>query len=113
MSTFKNEYGVDEEKVLHDAIDTFGIEKQLIATIEELSELQKAIAEYLRYNKSDEYVGDILEELVDAEIMIRQVKKMFKMDEFYNTIQRVKIRNLQQFIEKERENGNAEKRKSY
>ena len=109
MSTFKNKYGVDEEKVLQDAIDTFGIEKQLIATIEELSELQKAIAEYLRYNKSDEYVGEIIEELVDAEIMIRQVKKMFKMDEFYNTIQRVRIRSLQQFIEKERENGNISK----
>lgn len=109
MSTFKNKYGVDEEKVLQDAIDTFGIEKQLIATIEELSELQKAIAEYLRYNKGDEYVGEIIEELVDAEIMIRQVKKMFKMDEFYNTIQRVRIRSLQQFIEKERENGNAKK----
>ena len=92
-------YEVDEEKVLQDAIDTFGIEKQLIVTIEELSELQKTIAEYLRYNKSDEYVGEIIEELVDAEIMIRQVKKMFKMDEFYNTIQRVRIRSLQQFIE--------------
>ena len=77
-------YEVDEEKVLQDAIDTFGIEKQLIVTIEELSELQKTIAEYLRYNKSDEYVGEIIEELVDAEIMIRQVKKMFKMDEFYH-----------------------------
>ena len=108
MSILKK-YEVDEEKVLQDAIDTFGIEKQLIVTIEELSELQKTIAEYLRYNKSDEYVGEIIEELVDAEIMIRQVKKMFKMDEFYNTIQRVRIRNLQQFIEKERENGNAKK----
>ncbi|EJP20313.1 hypothetical protein HMPREF1142_2204 [Peptostreptococcaceae bacterium AS15] len=56
MSTFKNKYEVDEEKVLQDAIDTFGIEKQLIVTIEKLSELQKAIAKYLRYNKSDEYV---------------------------------------------------------
>ena len=104
----ENEYGIDEEKVLQNAIDTFGIEKQLIVTIEELSELQKAIAKYLRYNKSDEYVGEIIEEIVDAEIMIRQVKKIFKIDEFYNIILKVKFRNLQQFVEEEKKNANAD-----
>lgn len=104
----ENEYGIDEEKVLQNAIDTFGIEKQLIVTIEELSELQKAIAKYLRYNKSDEYVGEIIEEIIDAEIMIRQVKKIFKIDEFYNIILRVKFRKLQQFVEEEKKNANAD-----
>lgn len=103
-----NEYGIDEEKVLQNAIDTFGIEKQLIVTIEELSELQKAIAKYLRYNKSDEYVGEIIEEIIDAEIMIRQVKKIFKIDEFYNIILKVKFRKLQRFVEEEKKNANAD-----
>ena len=70
----------------------WGIEPQLLKTVEELSELQKAIARYLikrciardqRIAKeadfwdTNELTKNIIEEIVDCEIMLNQLKEYF------------------------------------
>lgn len=46
---------------------------QLIKTVEELSELQKAICKYLLYGE-DRHIDQIVEEFVDVNIMLIQLE---------------------------------------
>ena len=58
------------------AIEHFGKKNQIIKTIEELGELQTALARYLLY-KDECYHDDVVEEICDCVIMIEQLKELF------------------------------------
>ena len=67
--------------ICRDAIDTFGAEHQLIKTLEELSELQKEICKYFECEESwqkELAKINIAEETADVEIMLEQLKIIFK-----------------------------------
>lgn len=57
-------------------IETYG-EKQLIVALEEFSELQKVICKYMRNGQIEK--ENIIEEVVDVEIMLEQIKIYFNL----------------------------------
>lgn len=67
----------EELKIFCDAIQTFGIQKQILMVFEEMAELQKELCKYLRNGESDEAVCRVAEELADVEIMLDQMKLLF------------------------------------
>ncbi len=71
-----------EEKLLFQlTVDHFGFETQLFKAVEELAELQQAIIKYnladIKTVKEKNLLHNLLEELVDVEIMIGQIKEIF------------------------------------
>ncbi|MBQ5874231.1 MAG: hypothetical protein IIW58_08820 [Bacteroidales bacterium] len=61
-------------------LDFFGNTMQCIVAIEEMSELQKALAKYLRglqYHDYADILADIREEIADVQIMLDQLKMIF------------------------------------
>lgn len=65
-----------EEKVdiMHKAIEKYGTDKQVLKTIEEMSELTK---ELCKRDGSEESFDRILEEMVDVQIMLNELFIMF------------------------------------
>lgn len=89
-------------EVYQEAIDCWGVEMQLLVAIEESSELAVAISHYMR-SKSDASLTDLAEEMADVEIMIDQLKYIFKDKGIESTIEQVKtekIQRLQCFLSK-------------
>ena len=66
------EFSNEQIATLQDAIDIFGIDKQLDIAIEEMSELTKAIIKYRRYASRETY-ENLCEETADVAIMIEQI----------------------------------------
>ena len=60
-----------ENGVYKRALNTFGLEKQMIKCIEELSELQK---ELCKYSLGQGNLEHTIEEIADVEIMLEQMK---------------------------------------
>ena len=65
-----------EEKVdiMYKAIETYGTDKQVLKTIEEMSELTK---ELCKRDGSEESFDRILEEMVDVQIMLNELAIIF------------------------------------
>ena len=62
---------VSENEVYESALKKFGLEKQMIKCIEELSELQKELCKWtLGQGNKD----NVIEEMADVEIMLEQMK---------------------------------------
>ena len=62
---------VSENEIYEMALKTFGLEKQMIKCIEELSELQKELCKQALGQGS---IDHITEEIADVEIMLEQMK---------------------------------------
>lgn len=90
-----------EEDIIQLAIEKFGVNNQLDQAQEELSELIQAISKYKRGFKDGR--KRVIEEIVDTEIMIMQIKimlkleqqeleeqKLYKLERLKNTIKRMK-----------------------
>ena len=99
-----------ESQIYELAAEVWGETPQLLKTIEELSELQRAISRYLII-KSDENIGkdadhwnldlqlmEIYFELVDVEIMIAQIKHNFNKPAIYAQARDVKLQNLRRLL---------------
>lgn len=67
------------DSVLLRAINQFGIEKQALVAVEEMSELQKELLKY--FNRKEENRHLIKEELVDVLITLRQLFLIFNYSE--------------------------------
>jgi len=71
-----------EEQVCAEAIDVWGKDAQVVKAIEECAELIQVLAKYKdRTCLSDEEKMKIIDEVVDVEIMLTQVKRMFDLGE--------------------------------
>ena len=68
-------------KILTDAIYTYGEDSQIWMAIEEMSELSNALAKYRRGRVTNE---DVCEEIADVAIMIIQLSKIFGSDDVSN-----------------------------
>ena len=64
-------------KILTDAIYTYGKDAQIWMAIEEMSELSNALAKYRRGRVTRE---DVCEEIADVAIMMIQLSKIFGQD---------------------------------
>ena len=80
----------NKDKIYEDAIKIFGEEIQLLVAIEEMSELIQSITHYMRNRNNSIY--EIIEELADAEIVIEQLRIIFK--EQKNEIDKIKSNKL-------------------
>ena len=84
-------------------IETYG-EKQLIVALEEFSELQKVICKYMRNGQIEK--ENIIEEVVDVEIMLEQIKIYFNLskleleEEKDRKIKRTRMRLFNDYINK-------------
>lgn len=70
----------EREKVYWRSIEKYGSDAQIFLAIEEMSELTKAILKLRRYASSanfDNYYENMLEEMADVKIMLRQLEMIF------------------------------------
>lgn len=90
---------IDESAVLRRAVDTYGHDLQIMATIEGMSELQKELCKYMRGKYSP---ASIAEEIADVEIMLEQMKMLFCCADDVSSVRRRKVERLKKRLD----NGN-------
>ena len=70
-----------DERIMRQAIETYGVQSQCDVAIEEMAELTKAIVKIRRvaddYKKTQAALENLLEEIADVDIMIDQMKIMW------------------------------------
>lgn len=71
----------DDERIMQQAIETYGVQAQCDVAIEEMAELTKAIVKIRRvaddYEKTQAALDNLLEEIADVDIMVEQMKIMW------------------------------------
>jgi len=75
-----------------------GIEEQNLKAIEEFSELIRAITKYMTSKSNDNY-EHLLKEIVDAELMIGQIKYIVNQEPYLKILKEKKMLELTKFIE--------------
>lgn len=90
---------MESKEIMQKAINTYGVENQIIKTVEELSELSQALCKFLSkpYTESDRTILDnIYEEIADVEIMLEQCKMIFyESEDKINDYKKEKIKRLE------------------
>ena len=78
----------EKQEALKSIINHYGLDAQMDMMIEECSELIKALLKYRRTKngansifKLGEFRGDIVSEMADVEIMLRQMKVIFDVSD--------------------------------
>lgn len=70
-----------DERIMRQAIETYGVQAQCDVAVEEMAELTKAIVKIRRvaddYEKTQAALDNLLEEIADVDIMIDQMKIMW------------------------------------
>lgn len=83
-------------KMIHkSAIEEYGMDNQVIVTIEELSELQKELTKILRDEGS---ISRLIEEMADVEIMLSQVKEMFVIKD--EDLEKMKVKKTARLLDR-------------
>lgn len=73
---------MDRQEVYAKAIEKFGEYPQIIQAVQELAELQKELTKYCLKSHDDTLISKIAEEMADVEIMLEQLKMIFKDIDF-------------------------------
>lgn len=90
---------LDREKVYMKALETYGAEAQITMLFEEMAELQKEFCKYLREKYTSyriDHVASIAEEVADVEIMLKQMKLLFKIEEAVERYKTLKVDRLKE-----------------
>ena len=85
-----------KKSVLSLAIDTFGKQKQVVKAVEELAELSQALCRDI-VGQGDK--GNIAEEIADVEIMLEQLKTIYRNTEEVADWKNFKIKRLSDRIQ--------------
>ena len=94
----------EEKAIYRKAIETFGADEQLNIAKEECAELIKALSKHHRVHTFESYdkrkvqraVNNVLEELVDVEIMLDQIKMIYGFtDKRISEIKEFKLERLE------------------
>lgn len=85
-------------EVCEKAIEKYGEKHQIIKSVEEMSELTKALCKY--FECTDKRMEPIIldsidEEMADVEIMMQQLKMIFRNDEQIEARRKEKIERLE------------------
>jgi len=75
----------EQDKVLAKALEMWGVDAQVRQTLEELSELQLAFLKWWR-NPTDDNSHNIIEELADVKVMVRQMELVFGAPEVQQVV---------------------------
>ena len=95
-----NEY----KKLIKNIVNKYGEDIQIDVAIEEMAELTKALIKYrgslLNNNDKEDRIEDIIEELVDVQIMIDQLKLIFvELNKgIWNDVWRSKVNRLERMM---------------
>jgi hypothetical protein len=90
-------------KMYDEAIRLWGEESQINMMIEECSELIKALCKNKRRPKSFEILYNICEEIIDVDIVLGQMKRIFNFGDQANRIREEKLMNLKRKIDRYKE----------
>jgi UDP-N-acetylmuramyl tripeptide synthase len=91
---------MDRQQIYKQILSQFGNTMQTIVAIEEMSELQKALAKYLRglqYHDFADILADIREEIADVQIMLDQLKMIFDDGQ---TVEKIIDEKLQRTVDR-------------
>ena len=64
-----------------EALNKYGVEKQLLVCMEEPAELIQAISKAERYPNDEKYIDRLIEEIADVLICIEYLKKIYDIDQ--------------------------------
>ena len=83
------------------AIDFFGHNGQILKTIEELSELQRALSRWSIEKETKVFVkaDNVFEEIADVDLMLEQLKLIFDCHDIINTVKQQKIERLEGLLD--------------
>lgn len=105
----------ENKKILHSAIIHYGQVNQVDQSVEEMAELIQALNKFKRKNKRKEDTVpvqiNIAEEIADVEIMLEQLKIIFKCSGQVDIWRRKKLRRLADSIAKDKVNERKSSRK--
>ena len=97
------------DQIYNDALDLWGNSTQIDILIEEMSELTKAFLKARRNHEAGGLSWDVLEELVDVDICLEQIRRMFlkqnskEILDLYDREYSMKMTRLQERIKKAKE----------
>lgn len=99
--------GCRRERILQDAVRTWGRDAQMLMMVEEMSELTKEICKFYRAtdDASAAAAGNIREEMADVQIMLDQMQIMFGS---VGTMMRAKLDRLEKRLETAHERSGKE-----
>ena len=92
----KGQQEMTEYEILKRALDAYGVDHQLEMLVEECAELIVSIKHWTRGRVKD---GKVIEEIVDVQIMIDQMKMFFPKGT-YDIIREEKIKRLDALLNK-------------
>jgi NTP pyrophosphatase (non-canonical NTP hydrolase) len=84
-----------EQEIYKKAIDKWGRDSQLGVAQEECAELIQAISKYFRHGDF-KAIEKVIEEAVDAEIMINQIKVIFPYQEIWDKYRKMKLNRVEE-----------------
>lgn len=103
------------KKILHSAIIQYGAVSQVDQSVEEMAELIQALNKFKRKHKRKEDTVpvqiNIAEEIADVEIMLEQLKIIFRCSGQVDIWRKKKIRRLAENIAKDKDNERKGSRK--
>jgi len=88
---------MEEKQIYEKAVRLWGKQIQTDMMIEEVSELTKII---LKERRGKAFIAEIIEEMVDCQIMINQMRVIYDDEPMWNRIMAHKLSRLQQMIER-------------
>jgi hypothetical protein len=88
---------MEESEIYAKAIALWGKEFQKDMMIEEASELIKVL---LKERRSKTYISEIIEEIVDCQIVLDQMKIIFSETDMYDRLKEYKLRRLEKMVTK-------------
>jgi hypothetical protein len=77
----KVQFTDDEIKLMQKALDQWGLPAQVGQTVEECAELIVALQKHINRTPSPETIDAIVDELVDVEMMLAQMRLAFNVDD--------------------------------
>ena len=90
--------------ILEKAIKHYGVENQIMQSIEEIAELIQAISKCIRYKDDIEARNNLVEEVEDVLIMIDQLKIIMDIKDYeLECYRQYKLERLERRIENEKE----------
>ncbi|MEZ8965516.1 hypothetical protein AB6E53_02395 [Vibrio breoganii] len=89
-----------EQSIVRQAVEQFGEHKQKLKAISELAELIDALAKNAIDGRSND--DDVIDEMVDAQIMLWQLKTMYCNDKFCERLQ-FKLERLKKMVDQAKE----------
>lgn len=89
---------LSEYSVISRAVEHYGVNSQINMLFEEMSELQKELCKHLRGQTDVKYIA---EEIADVEIMLAQIKCIFKCSREVRNWQKQKVNRLSDRLDQE------------